>query len=255
MHSASRSPYPPAVVGWLVGDRSARVLDLGSGSGSFAQMLVDAGHEVFAVDRSPKAAGRLAERLAGDGARRCRVTAARVEALPFFSCHFDVVTASQSLHHFAPGLALSEIARVLKPGGRIAVAYNTRDDTVPWVKRLIAMTRAADPEAMTGDYGLHSVDTIADSPYFSGLERRNFRNWVPVTRPALLSMVERRPGTARLDQETRQSLLTEVGHLYDTVARPPEPLLLPYQAACWRAVVDHSQLAIADDPDAVEIKF
>ena len=172
MPSVPRSPYPPAAVGWLVGDRPARVLDLGSGKGGFAQMLVDAGHEIFCVDRSPKAAAELNGRVG-----TFRPVAARVEALPFFSCHFDVVTASQSLHHFAPGLALTEIARVLKPGGRIAIAYNTRDDTVPWVKRLMAMTRSADPEAMTGDYGLHAVDTVSDSPYFAALERRNFRNW------------------------------------------------------------------------------
>ena len=45
-----------------------------------------------------------------------------------------MVTSSQNLHKFAPGLALSEIARVLRPGGHLAVAYNTRDDTVPWVR-------------------------------------------------------------------------------------------------------------------------
>ncbi|GAA3637306.1 class I SAM-dependent methyltransferase [Microlunatus ginsengisoli] len=250
MQRTPRPPYPTAAVDWLLGERPARVLDLGSGKGGFAQMLAAAGHEVFAVDRSARVCAELRERLPD-----ARITAARVEALPFLSCHFDVVTASQTLHHFAPGLALTEIARVLKPGGRIAVAYNSRDDTVPWVKRLLAMTRAADPEAMSGDYGQHSVATLADSPYFTGLERRNFRNWIPVTRDGLLTMIERRPGTARLDQSTRQALLAEVGQLYDTVARPPEPLLLPFQAACWRAVVDHSQLAISDDPDAVEIKF
>jgi SAM-dependent methyltransferase len=250
MQRAPRSPYPPAVVGWLAGDRPARVLDLGSGRGGFAQQLVGAGHETFAVDRSTRACTELGERLP-----TARITVAQVEALPFFSCHFDVVTASQTLHHFAPGLALTEIARVLKPGGRIAVAYNTRDDTVPWVKRLTALTRAADPEAMAGDYGLDSVDALRDSPYFTGLERRDFRNWIPVTRAGLLAMVERRPGTGRLDHGTRQNLLAEVGELYDTVARPPEPLLLPFQASCWRATVDHSQLAVGEESDALEIKF
>ena len=250
MQSAPRSPYPPAAVGWLAGDGPARVLDLGSGRGGFAQMLVEAGHEVFAVDKSTRAGTGLGARLP-----TARIVVAQVEALPFFSCHFDVVTASQTLHQFAPGLALTEIARVLKPGGRIAVAYNTRDDTVPWVKRLTSLTRAADPEAMTGDYGLHSVDALRDSPYFTGLERRDFRNWIPVTRPGLLAMVERRQGTGRLDHATRQNLLAEVGELYDAVARPPEPLLLPFQASCWRAVVDHSQLAVGDEADAVQIKL
>ena len=90
----------------------------------------------------------------------------QVESMPYLSCHFDVVTASQTLHHFAPGLALTEIARVLKPGGHLAVAYNTRDDTVPWVKRLIALMHRSDPEAMRGDFGVESVQALIDSPYF-----------------------------------------------------------------------------------------
>ena len=110
----------------MVGDTPARVLDVGSGSGVFAAMLHAAGHEVFCLDRAVEQVAGLPERLG----TRLHVVG-RVEAMPYLSCHFDVVTASQTLHHFAPGLALTEIARVLKPGGHLAVAYNTRDDTVP----------------------------------------------------------------------------------------------------------------------------
>ena len=145
---------------------------------------------------------------------------------------------------------------MLKPGGRIAVAYNTRDDTVPWVKRLMAH----DPRrptrrpcrATTACTRSTRSPTARTSPVWSAAtsatgspspDRLCWRWWSAARAPA------------RLDQPTRQALLTEVGELYDTVARPPEPLLLPFQASCWRAVVDHSQLAISEDPDAVEIKF
>jgi SAM-dependent methyltransferase len=166
-----------------------------------------------------------------------------------------VVTASQTLQLFAPGLALTEIARVLKPGGHLAVAFNTRDDTVPWVRRLTALMRQADPSAMGGDFGLDSVQAVAESPYFVGLERRNFRNWVPITRSGLVAMVERQPWAAGLDEDVRAQLLGEVGHLYDTSARPPEPLLLPFQSSCWRAQVDHTELVLAEDADALEIRL
>ena len=53
----------------------------------------------------------------------------------------------------------------------------------------------------------------------------------------------------------RAKLLAEVGDLYDTSARAPEPLLLPYQASCWRAVVDHSGLALEADRDALHIRL
>jgi SAM-dependent methyltransferase len=230
----------------MVAEDHQRVLDLGSGTGAFAVLLHRAGHEVFGLDRAVDRVAGLADRLG----TRLHV-AGQVESLPFLSCHFDVVTAAATLHRFAPGLALTEIARVLRPGGRLAVAYNTRDDTVPWVRRLSDILQRADPNAMRGDFGAESVDQVADSPYFLHLERRNFRNWVPITRPQLLAMVERRPAVRALEQWAREELLAEVGQLYDSSARVPDPLLLPFQASCWRAEVDHSRMAIGDDWDDV----
>ena len=235
----------------MAGAEPMRVLDLGAGHGGFAAMLSDAGHEVFCIDRTVELVAGLPARL---GTHRHVV--GRVESLPFLSCHFDIVTAAQTLHHFAAGLPLSEIARVLKPGGQLAIAYNTRDDTVPWVRRLIALMREADPESMRGDYGEDSVEKVAESPYFGLFERRNFRNWMPITRDGLISMVERRPAVGQLNPTARGRLLREVGGLYDSSARRPDPLMLPFQTSCWRVEVDHSKLAITDDfKDVLRIKL
>jgi len=242
----ARTPYPDAAAAWMVGLERMRVLDLGAGRGGFAAMLHDAGHEVFCIDGTVELVAGLPDRLG----TRLHVVG-RVESLPFLSCHFDVVTAAQTLHRFPPDLALSEIARVLKPGGHLAIAYNTRDDTVPWVRRLIDLMREADPDAMRGDYGSDSVDKVAESPYFGLLERRNFRNWTPITRDRLIAMVERRPAVVQLNPGARFRLLREVGALYDTSARAPDPLMLPFQTSCWRVEVDHSKLVISDDFDDV----
>lgn len=251
MDRPRRALYPAAAPVWMVGERSVRLLDLGSGSGAFAQLLAERGHEVFGIDSDPAQVAALGQRLG----TRLHVVG-QAEALPYLACHFDVVTASQTLHCFAPGLALSEIARVLKPGGHLAIAYNTRDDTVPWVKRLIALMQQADPASGSGDYGIESVEAVVESPFFGSVERKCFRNWVPITRSGLIAMVERRPATQQLDSERRQGLLDQVGALYDSSARPPEPLLLPFQATCWRAVADHTQLAAVDDDyDALQIRI
>jgi SAM-dependent methyltransferase len=246
-----RTPYPEAAVAWLAGPEPMRVLDLGAGHGGFAAMLTAAGHEVFCIDGSVE---RVADRPDRLGTRQHVV--GRVESLPFLSCHFDVVTAAQTLHHFPLELALSEIARALKPGGHLAIAYNTRDDTVPWVRRLIELMRESDPASMRGEYGEDSVDTVAESPYFGLFERRNFRNWMPITRDGLISMVERRPTVAKLNPIARERLLREVGALYDTSARRPDPLMLPFQTSCWRVEVDHSKLVIENDfEDVLRIKL
>ena len=112
---------------------------------TFASQLHQLGHEVFCLDRDVDLVAGLPERLG----TRLHVVG-QVESLPYLSCHFDLVTAAATLHHFAPGLALTEIARVLKPGGYLAVVYTTRDDTVPWVRRLAAMLQEVDPPSHAG---------------------------------------------------------------------------------------------------------
>jgi len=142
---------------------------------------------------------------------------------------------------------LPERPTVVAGGDPQAPLDKVRDDTVPWVKRLTRLLQEVDPSAMRGDFGSESVATVADSPYFGPLERKNIRNWVPITRAGLVKTVERRPSVAQLDPEVREQLLHDVGRLYDTSARVPDPLLLPFQTSCWRAQVDHSKMAIDDD--------
>ena len=111
-------------------------------------MLNDAGHEVFCVDRSRRGRRAIGHRLG----TRLHVVG-QVESLPFLSCHFDVVTASQTLAPLRPRTRPDRD----RPGAQAwwppGVAYNTRDDTVPWVRRLIALMRQADPDSMRGDFG------------------------------------------------------------------------------------------------------
>jgi SAM-dependent methyltransferase len=245
---APSTPFPEGAIAWMVGDAPRRVLDLGSGRGRLARMLADAGHQVHGLDRSADKIGRLEQRVPSG-----LHVVAQAESLPFRDQAFDVVASAETLHRFAPGLVSAEIARVLRPGGRLVAVYNTRDDTVPWVKKLARILQTVDPDAMRGDFGQGSVGAMAETPYFTNLERKNFRNWLPIDRPALLLMVGERPSTARLTETQREALLAEVGELYDTYARAPEPLLLPFQASCWRATVDRRELAPSGAEDGLEI--
>jgi hypothetical protein len=63
----------------------------------------------------------------------------------------------------------------------------------------------------------------------------------------LIAMVERRPAVRELEPRRRAELLADIGTLYDDSARPPDPLLLPFQTSCWRAEVDHTRIALDDD--------
>ncbi|MVA76934.1 methyltransferase domain-containing protein [Auraticoccus sp. F435] len=229
MAPTRRSLHPAGALTWLVEVDGAAVLDLAHGSAVFARELQAVGHHVTVLDRQPAPASTPGPQ--GGPA----TVLGQPESLPFKARQFDAVTASDTLQHFAPGLALPEIARVLRPGGTLSVVQTTRDDTVPWVRRLARMVQEVDPGAMRGDYGQEAVELLVDSPFFTAVEHRDFRNWIPITRSGLVDMVARRPAVQAVEEDRRDALLADVAALFDSLARPLEPLMLPFQSSCWRA--------------------
>jgi SAM-dependent methyltransferase len=234
----STGAFPSTAVDWLAPASPGRVLAIGRASAASADRISRLGNMGTILDRSASAVRAACHRYPG-----LRGIAAAPDALPFVPCSFDEVLVVQGMHLLPPGLALAEFARVLVPGGRLAVQFTVRDDSVPWVRRLAVILRAYDPEAMTSGEELYSVASIAASPHFPLLEHRTFRMWVPITRAGMLELVSSSPRLADLGDPEADRLLAEVGDLYDSSARSPEPLLLPYSVLCWRARVDHSELS------------
>lgn len=100
--------------------RPARVLEVGPGTGELAQRLLAAGiSDYTAVDISP----RMVELTR---ARGVRAEVGDVQALPFADAEFDCVIAAWMLYHVPDlDLGLSEIARVLRPGGCLLAVTNS----------------------------------------------------------------------------------------------------------------------------------
>lgn len=247
----ARPFLPESAVTWLVGADPRRVLVLGA-AGPYATAVREQGHAVLVLDREAETLGRVIDRRPDLGG-----VVAQAESMPFDNQQFDRVVCPQNLHTFAPGLLLAEAARVLAPGGRLCVTYLTRDDSVPWVKRLVTAVRAHLPKAMAGAYGEDSVAIVEESPYFPNVETHTNRVWIPCSRDNLVDMALAATGADVLDDAERAALAAEVGAVYDASARPPEPLQLPYRLLCWRATVDHSELSrpLPENDDALHISL
>lgn len=244
MPSSSSPEFPQQALDWLAGGHAAagdRVLTLGCAP-SFCRMLSRRGVDLFAVHREPKVAATC-HRM-----RNTTGICALAESLPLDPCTFDAVLVHQTFQHMAPGLVLSEMARVLSPGCCVGVSWMTRDDTVPWVRRLAALLRTADPAAMSGRYGTEAVESLLSSKYFPTAERTQYRIWVPATRQQLVDMAASLPGVKALATEWRNELLGQVEALHDDSAGPGG-LRLPYQLECWRAWVSHDELTASIDVD------
>ena len=113
--------------------RGMRVLDLGCGKGRFAARLRDLGATVAGLDRS------AAMLVGGDGPGRVLGSACR---LPFADASFDGILAVEVFQHLPPsGLdeALDEAARVVRPGGTLAIVDRNAgalDARRPWLPAL-----------------------------------------------------------------------------------------------------------------------
>lgn len=220
VYERTRPGYPDEAVRWLTGERPARVLDLGAGTGKLTRSLVAAGHDVVAVDPSAPMLTQLRTALPGVDTR-----AGSAERLPLDDASVDVVTAGQAYHWFDPATALPEIARVLRPGGRLGLVWNLRDDSVGWVDELWSMF---------GDHEGRRADEPRMIAPFGPVEQRTFRHEQRLDRDGLLGLVASRSYVAVLTAPERDALLARVGTLYDRVAGP-DGVVLPYLTHCYRS--------------------
>ena len=119
-HDASRLDREPV---------RATVVDVGAGTGIFSRQLAARGWRVIAVDPSATMLreGIVDRTNATYDRRRLHPVAAGAEQIPIASDSVDLITAAQAFHWFNPPIALAEFARILRPGGAIALMWNNRD--------------------------------------------------------------------------------------------------------------------------------
>jgi SAM-dependent methyltransferase len=233
-YDRARPSYPREAVAWLVGEQPTTVLELGAGTGKLTEVLVDLGHDVHATDPDERMLARLREHLPD-----VRTSVASAEDIPAPDASYDVVMVAQAFHWFDHGRALTEIARVLKPGGRLAVVWNRRDERIPWVRRLGRIIGAPDQP--------RSDEVLVTTPHFGFVEDRVFRHWQVVDRQSIQDLALSRSNLAVLDEDGRAAKLAEVLSFYDEYGRGMDGMQLPLEAACFRATVVDRPKAEAPD--------
>lgn len=237
-YDRARPSYPAEAAAWLTSGLTTgpgRVLELGAGTGKLTEPLTALGHRVLATDPLEPMLRRLAERLP-----RTSAVLAVAEQIPVATRSMDVVVCGQAFHWFDLDRALPEIARVLRPGGEIALAWILRDERVPWVRRLGTLI---DTPAQAND----PTNALIGSHYFGYVESQTFRFWHRLDQDTLRDLVRSRSNIALMTEARRHRVLAGVDALYAEYGRGHDGMLMPYQTHCYRAVL-RPQPEVDDPP-------
>jgi SAM-dependent methyltransferase len=132
--------------------QGARVLDYGCGDGHFSRILAGRGARVLGIDISPRLIeqARASAMNSGCNGNTPEFVAGDAHHTPFPDAMFDYVVGNGALHHLELEKALTEIARVLKPGGKAVFLEPMYHHPLLWtLRRLTPKTHTADERPLS----------------------------------------------------------------------------------------------------------
>ena len=166
--------------------KNQKAADLATGPGTLALRFAAHVESVAAVDLTPAMLKRARETARNEGIENVTFLRADAQDLPIASGALDLVVTSYSLHHIPdPARVLREMARVIKPGGRVGIIDIVVPDAEGASEQANAIEiardrshtkslRRAEFEALLGQAGLKTLDTKFED------YARSFDHWLHV---------------------------------------------------------------------------
>ncbi|GAB6899708.1 class I SAM-dependent methyltransferase [Kineosporia succinea] len=238
-YDSMRPGWPADTARWLTGDAEGAldVLDLGAGTGKLTSTLVELGHRVTAVEPDEGMLAVLSAKLPGAEAR-----AGSAERIPLPDGSVDVVTVAQAWHWMEQPAAALEVARVLRPGGLLAVAWHQRDVSVPWVGALNDVAGGPEWTETGGDPNaprrqVHAGHTKIELPtQYAALEAATFTYTLHIPPAALADLASSWSYVAtRPDRDEVLQRIRELGERVAAEQGTPDLLGLPHLTHAYRA--------------------
>ena len=224
-YERGRPSYPPEAVDWLLPRDARDVLDLGAGTGKLTTRLVERGLSVVAVDPIAEMLDVLRSALPGTTA-----LLGTAEQIPLPDNSIDVVLVAQAWHWFEPDRAVAEVVRVLRPGGRLGLLWNVRDERLGWVREFGEIV------GLEHDWANATVELPEP---FTDVQTHRFEWTNYITPQALIDYVASRSYCITSPATVRSRTLDRVRELLAThpALAGSDGLALPYITVCIRATL------------------
>jgi ubiquinone/menaquinone biosynthesis C-methylase UbiE len=222
-YEAARPGYPDEALATLAEQLGigggTRVLDLAAGTGKLTRRLLELEADVIAVEPVDGMRAQLATAVP-----EVEAVTGTAEEIPLPDSSVDVVTVAQAFHWFDSARALRDIARVLRPGGGLAILWNERDEATPWVAEMSRLIRWHERTVSRYQH-VAWAEIVAEAGCFTPLLEQQVRWDQPMTHELLAERVRSISYIAAMPEAERERLAAEVVGL---VARKAEPFPLPY---------------------------
>ena len=208
-YQRGRPGWPADAVAGLVSRFGARtVLDLAAGTGKLTEVLAGLVDDVVAVEPVDGMRRVLEARLPA-----VRVLAGTAEAIPLPDASVDAVFVAEAFHWFDVERAADEIARVLRPGGGLAVMWNLSDGDDPaWITEVIEVVRERRVEG-SGERRHDTVpwrEALEADPRFGPLRDEEVPHEQPTDRDGIMAMIASWSSIGGLPEERRTAALAAV---------------------------------------------
>jgi SAM-dependent methyltransferase len=226
-YERARPGYPDEAVAWLLDDSPKRVADIGAGTGKLTRQLVADGREVVAVDPDAAMLRGLHDAVPG-----VPTFVGSAERLPLPEASVDTAVFAQAWHWVEPVAASAEVGRVVRPGGRLGLIWNVRDESVEWVRRFGEIVHVSVAERM-----IASGAIIVHEP-FGELEKQVVHWAKPFTADGILDLAHSRSFYIGADAGSRVRIDHELRELTDSLPELASggTIDLPYVTHAYRAV-------------------
>jgi SAM-dependent methyltransferase len=217
-YERGRPEYPDEAIEWVAAELDLgpgrTVVDVGAGTGKLTRALVETGAHVIAVEPGAAMLAELQRVVPGVDSLR-----SAAESLPLGDASVDAITAGSAFHWFRHDEALPEFRRVLRPGGGIALLWNSRDRERSLQKEISELINRFVPSGRP-PVG-HSVRALEESNLFGPVEHRAFPFSQQLDadgvadRIASVSFVAAAPPKARaeLDRQLREVVAAKGGQV------------------------------------------
>lgn len=229
-YEKGRPDYPETAIAHFITalklESGKQVVDLAAGTGKLSKALQESGVALVGVEPVLEMRKVFSRQLP-----EIPILEGTAEKIPLEDASIDCVVVGTAFHWFDGERALNEIARVLKPRGRLGLIWNIFDNHAAWVQEVRALLEREMPEQNRTHDSLEWKEAFDMSTRFGPLLHLSYSYCFPGTAQDVINRVFSAKVLGMLSAEKREEIVSRVLHILDThpSTRGKETFDIPYR--------------------------